>query len=75
MTTWDYGDVAEILHVGGYDKEEPTMARLKAFVTGQGYKTLAGHEEEYIKGPTMSGRGDPESYLTIIRYRVQKFVK
>jgi GyrI-like small molecule binding domain len=72
LTTWEYGEVAEILHAGPYDKEEPTMLRLTDFTKQQGYKVLGGHEEEYIKGPTMSGPGDPEKYLTIIRYRVQK---
>jgi len=72
LTTWEYGDVAEILHIGPYDKEEPTMQRVKDLAMQQGYRILAGHEEEYIKGPTMSGPGDPEKYLTIIRYRVQK---
>jgi hypothetical protein len=72
LTTWEYGEVAEILHVGPYDKEEPTMRRLKDSAQQLGYRILSGHEEEYIKGPTMSGRGDPEKYLTIIRYRVQK---
>jgi len=64
--------VAEILYTGPYDKEEPTIQRLRDFVTAQGYVTVAGHEEEYIKGPTMNGKGDPEQYLTIIRYRVRR---
>lgn len=72
VTTWEYGDVAEVLHVGPYDKEEPTFQRLKDFIKSQGYETIGGHEEEYIKGPTMSGKGDPEAYLTIIRYRVRR---
>lgn len=72
LTTWEYGEVAEILHVGPYDKEEPTVQRLKDSAKRQGYTLLAGHEEEYLRGPTMTGRGDPENYLTIIRYRVQK---
>lgn len=72
LTTWEYGEVAEILHVGPYDKEEPAMQRLKDAAKQQGYTLLDGHEEEYLRGPTMSGRGDPENYLTIIRYRVQK---
>ena len=75
LTTWEYGEVAEILHVGPYDKEEPTMRRLKDSAHQLGYKILSGHEEEYIKGPTMTGTGDPEKYLTIIRYRVQKSSK
>ncbi|HEU4390995.1 MAG TPA: GyrI-like domain-containing protein [Blastocatellia bacterium] len=72
LTTWKYGEVAELLHAGPYDKEEPTFERLKSFIKSRGYETVGGHEEEYIKGPTMSGKGDPEAYLTIIRYRVQR---
>lgn len=72
LTTWEYGEVAEILHVGPYDKEEPTMKRLMDFVKDQGYIVFGEHEEEYIKGPTMYGKGDPEKYLTIIRYHVKK---
>lgn len=72
LTVWEYGDVAEILHIGPYDREEPTMERAKSFVKQQGYTMLEGHEEEYVKGPTMNGPGDPEKYLTIIRYRVKR---
>ncbi len=72
LTTWEYGEVAEILHVGPYTKEEPTIQRLRDFVKQQGYSIVGGHEEEYISGPTMGGKGDPEKYLTIIRYRVRK---
>jgi len=75
LTTWEYGEVAEILHVGPYDKEQPTMRRLQDSAHQLGYEILSGHEEEYIKGPTMTGPGDPEKYLTIIRYRVQKASK
>jgi len=72
LTTWEYGDVAEILHIGAYDKEQPTVARLMAFVKAQGYEIVGNHEEEYLKGPTMFSKGDPEKYVTIIRYRVKK---
>jgi hypothetical protein len=72
LTTWEYGEVAEVLHVGPYDREEPTMERLKKFAEQRGYTLLEGHEEEYVRGPTMSGPGDIEKYLTIIRYRVKK---
>jgi hypothetical protein len=72
LAKWEYGEVAEILHVGPYDKEEPTIKRLADFVKSQGYVIAGEHEEEYVKGPTMSGPGDPEAYLTIIRYQVRK---
>lgn len=71
VTTWAYGEVAEILHVGPYDREQATMERLRAYVRAQGYETFGGHEEEYILGPSMAGPGDPGAYLTILRYRVR----
>ena len=72
LTQWEYGEVAELLHVGPYSKEAPTLRRLNDFIKQQGYVTIGGHEEEYIKGPGMNGGGDPEKYLTILRYRVKK---
>ena len=72
LVAWEYGEVAEILHVGPYDKEEPTVKRLREYINDQGYEVVGGHEEEYIVGPTMYGKGDPEKYETIIRYRIRK---
>jgi hypothetical protein len=72
LTEWEYGEVAEILHVGPYDREQPTVQRLHEFVSANGYVTVGGHEEEYLRGPGMTGPGDPEKYLTILRYRVEK---
>ncbi len=71
ITTWEYGTIAEILHIGRYDQEQPTIERLKAFVAAEGYETFGGHEEEYVVGPTMAGQGNPADYLTILRYRVR----
>jgi len=70
--TWDYGTVAEILHVGLYSEEVPTVGRLMAFISRNGYQAIGEHEEEYLKGPGMFGKGDPRKYYTIIRYRVEK---
>jgi len=72
LATWEYGEVAEILHIGPYDQEQPTTKRLMDFINAQGYATIGDHEEEYLKGPTMFSKGDPEKYATIIRYRVKK---
>ncbi len=72
LTTWEYGDVAEILHVGPYNEETPTIERLHQFIKQQGYEVIGFHEEEYVKGPSMILRGDPAKYATIIRYRVKK---
>jgi hypothetical protein len=72
LASWTYGDVAEILHVGRYDRESPTIARLKAFIQAHGYVIAGDHEEEYLKGPGMLFSGDPTGYLTIIRYQVRR---
>jgi len=72
LTTWEYGDVAEVLHVGPYDREERTVAKLTEFIKECRYEIVGGHEEEYLKGPGMFSKGNPDKYLTIIRYRVKK---
>jgi hypothetical protein len=72
LKTWEYGQVAEILHVGPYGDEEPTIRKLLQFVKDSGHQTMGEHEEEYLKGPGMFWAGDPKKYLTIIRYRLKK---
>jgi hypothetical protein len=72
LATWQYGQVAEILHVGPYGDEEPTIRKLLDFVKAKGFTTFGEHEEEYLRGPTVFSKGDPAKYLTIIRYRVKK---
>jgi hypothetical protein len=71
VETWAYGQVAQILHVGPYDKESPTVERLKKFIAESGYEIAGPHEEEYVKGPMWFMMGDPEKYYTIIRYQVR----
>lgn len=67
---WEYGEVAEILHIGAYSEETPTIERLIAFIASQGYEIAGPHEEEYLRGPE-SGP-DSTKYMTIIRYQVRK---
>lgn len=74
LAEWEYGTVAEILHIGPYSKETPTVERLKKYAHDNGYYITGLHEEEYLKGPGMFGPGDPNKYQTIIRYRVGKAV-
>jgi effector-binding domain-containing protein len=69
---WEYGEVAEILHIGPYQSETPSIEKLKVFIKGSGFEISGPHEEEYIKGPSMLGKGDPSRYMTIIRYQVKK---
>jgi len=71
LVRWEYGDVAEILHLGSYDSETSTIERLEAYIKSQGYSTAWDHEEEYLRGPGV-GFVDPKDYWTIVRYRVKK---
>jgi hypothetical protein len=72
ITAWEYGPVVEILHQGPYSEEGPVIVRLRQYVVEQGYALVGPQEEEYLKGPGLFGRGNPQKYLTIIRYRVAK---
>ena len=74
LDTWEYGKVAEILHIGSYASENPTVDKLHQFITSSGYEIVGPHEEEYLKGPGMFGPGNPDKYYTIIRYPVAKMM-
>lgn len=69
---WEYGEVAEILHIGPYSEETTTIEKLHKFIADRGYEISGYHEEEYLKGPGMFGKGNPKKYKTIIRYPVEK---
>jgi hypothetical protein len=70
LETWEYGDVAEIAHIGPYNDEENDITRLQTFVASSGYRVIGDHEEEYVRGPGMILAGDPQKYITIIRLRI-----
>lgn len=66
LETWEYGTVAQILHLGTYDQEQPTVERLHKFIEDNGYEIAGAHEEEYLTTP------DAKVPKTIIRYPVRK---
>ncbi len=66
IETWQYGTVGQILHIGGYDQETPTVQRLQKFIMDNGYEVAGAHEEEYLTKP------DAKVVKTIIRYPVKK---
>ena len=66
IETWEYGTVAQILHLGPYDQECPTVERLHEFIEANGYETAGMHEEEYLTRP------EAKVPKTIIRYPVEK---
>ena len=66
IETWGYGTVAQILHLGAYDQEQPTVERLHKFIEESDYEIAGMHEEEYLTSP------DAKVVKTIIRYPVKK---
>ncbi|MGA8848462.1 MAG: GyrI-like domain-containing protein [Dehalococcoidia bacterium] len=66
IETWEYGMVAQILHLGPYDQETKTIERLQQFITANGYEIAGPHEEEYQSKP------DAKTIKTLIRYQVKK---
>jgi hypothetical protein len=65
LETWEYGTVAHILHLGSYADEEPTIARLHAFIAESGHEMAGAHEEEYLSRP------DAKNMKTVIRCPVR----
>jgi len=63
---WDYGTVAQILHIGPYSEERATVERLHKFIAQSGYQIAGVHEEEYLTSP------DAKVQKTIIRYPIKK---
>ncbi len=66
IETWEYGTVAQILHLGPYDREKETIERLHQFITANRYEIVGPHEGEYLSKP------DAKIIKTLIRYQVKK---
>jgi hypothetical protein len=63
------GLAAQIMHVGPYADEAPTIERLHAFVTEQGYALRGRHHEIYLGDPR---RTAPERLKTVLRHPVRE---
>jgi hypothetical protein len=62
------GTSAQIMYVGPYDSETPTVDRLIAYAEGEGYEVVGPHHEIYIGDPN---RAAPERLKTVLRYPVR----
>lgn len=58
------GRAAQILHVGSYSAEAPTIAALHEFIASQGGRRSGKHHEIYLSDPRKTA---PEKLRTIIR--------
>lgn len=61
------GRSAEVIHIGPYDAERPTIERLHAAIAAAGYRPRGLHHEIYLSDPR---RTAPEKLRTIIRQPV-----
>jgi hypothetical protein len=59
----------QILYVGPYEEEGPTIARMHNFAHEQGYVLRGKHHEIYLSDPR---RTAPEKLKTVIRQPIQK---
>lgn len=62
------GLAAQIMHIGPYADEWPTIERLHTWVTEQGYELHGRHHEVYLGDPR---RTAPERLKTVIRHPVR----
>ena len=65
---FEEGLSVQVMHIGPYADEAPTIEGLHAFAEEQGYKLRGKHHEIYLKSPN---RTAPEKLKTIIRQPVK----
>jgi hypothetical protein len=63
------GLAAQIMHIGPYAAEEPTIARLHGFIAENGYALRGKHHEIYLRD---ARRTAPEKLQTVVRQPVEK---
>ena len=61
----DEGSAVQVLHIGPYAEEAPTIEKLHNFAKEQGYKLHGKHHEIYLSDPR---RAAPEKLKTILRH-------
>ena len=59
----------QTLYLGAYAEEKPTIERLHAFITEEGYAPAGKHHEIYLSDPN---RTAPERLKTVIRQPVRR---
>lgn len=70
MESYHEGLSVQIMHIGSYDEEGPTLMKLhQEFLPGNGYKENGKHHEIYLGDPR---RVAPEKLKTVLRQPVKK---
>ena len=70
---WEEGLCVQAMHLGPFDKEEETVARMDAYLAEQGYENdftdTRMHHEIYLSDPR---KLPPERWKTVLRHPVRK---
>jgi hypothetical protein len=66
------GTCAQVLHLGPYAEERPTIQKLHRFISEQGFELSGRHHEIYLGQP---GRGDPAKMKTVIRQPLSRVAR
>ncbi len=69
FATYPEGLSAQIMHIGPYAAEEPTITRLHRFIAENGYAPRGKHHEIYLKDTRKTA---PEKLQTVVRQAVEK---
>jgi hypothetical protein len=68
IETFAEGAVAQVLHLGPYAEERPTIERLHAAIAAAGLRPRGRHHELYLGDP---GRSAPAKLRTLVRHPVE----
>jgi hypothetical protein len=63
------GTCAQVMHVGPYSAEKPTIDKLHAFIAAEGYRLAGKHHEIYLGDPR---RAAPDKLRTIVRQPISR---
>lgn len=69
LEEYEEGLSAQIMHIGPYAEEMPTIAELHDFIRKAGYERRGHHHEIYLSDPN---RTAPEKLKTLIRQPVER---
>jgi hypothetical protein len=69
LEAYHEGLSVQILHIGPYDAEAPTIAGMHAFAAENGYQLAGKHHEIYLGDPR---RVAPEKLKTVLRQPIRK---
>lgn len=68
FTRFKEGTSVQILHIGAYDDEGPTVHRMHQFAYDQGYRLRGKHHEIYLSDPRRTAL---EKLKTILRHPIE----